>query len=264
MSLALIAGQGGLPPVLVRTLTGQGHPPLICELEQFPSEIDPDLPRRRFRLETLGSLLEDLKAAGVTQICMAGAVRRPGIDPARIDAATAPLVPRIAAAIGQGDDGALRAIITLFEDHGFKVVGAATLVPDLVPAHGMHCGRRPDGIDVDIAAAQEALAEMGRADLGQAVIVRDGQVIAREEDAGTDALLAGLADAARGGLLYKAPKPGQDLRADMPLIGPHTAQAAAQAGLSGIVIGAGGVMVLDLPIVVTKLEARDMFLWVKP
>ncbi|WP_420860135.1 LpxI family protein [Marivivens marinus] len=264
MTLALIAGQGGLPPVLVRELSGQGHPPVLCELEQFPSEVEPNLPRRRFRLETLGTLLETLKTSGVTRICLAGAVRRPAIDPTLIDAATAPLIPRLAAAMGQGDDGALRAIIALFEDMGFAVVGAAELLPDLLPPSGMYCGRRPDEIDADVAAAHAALQEMGRADLGQAVIVRDGRVVAREDDAGTDALLAGLGDTARGGILYKAPKPGQDMRADMPLIGPYTARAAAQAGLSGIVIGAGGVMVLDLETVITTLEARDMFLWVKP
>jgi hypothetical protein len=68
----------------------------------------------------------------------------------------------------------------------------------------------------------------------------------------------------RGGILFKAPKPGQERRADLPVIGVETARRAARTGLSGIVIEAGGVMVLDLPQVLQILDARDLFLWVRP
>jgi DUF1009 family protein len=66
-----------------------------------------------------------------------------------------------------------------------------------------------------------------------------------------------------GGLLYKAPKPGQDLRADLPAIGPDTVRGAAAAGLEGIVIEAGGVMVLDRAETVRAADAAGLFLWVR-
>jgi DUF1009 family protein len=69
---------------------------------------------------------------------------------------------------------------------------------------------------------------------------------------------------ATGGILFKAPKPTQDQRADLPLIGLRTVMMAAEAGLDGIVIEAGGVMVLDLPTVRKVLDAQGMFLWVRP
>jgi DUF1009 family protein len=127
-------------------------------------------------------------------------------------------------------------------------------------------------------------------------VIRHGRVIATEDADGTDAMLARLAggdtpdqagnpldwmldsaDALLGsaadwlsngaalgtGFLYKAPKPGQDRRADLPVIGPGTAQAVAAAGLSGIVIEAGGVMVLDRASTLDALDTAGLFLWVR-
>ena len=95
MTIALIAGTGGLPPVLAEAIRRDGRDLVVCEMRGFVSEIKDDVARVGFRLETLGSFLALLKSRGVTQICMAGAVQRPEVDPSAIDAATAPLVPRL-------------------------------------------------------------------------------------------------------------------------------------------------------------------------
>lgn len=304
MSVALIAGTGGVPPHVAGSLMVQGRVPVICEMMGFPSEVKGEFPRIPFRIETLGTLLATLKAMNVTEVCMVGAMRRPAVDPSAIDAATAPLVPRLQAAMAKGDDGTLREVIAVFEEQGFSVLGAHQIAPDVLPHVGVHTQVKPPDLSDDLAVAVAALKEMGRADMGQAMLVRDGRVIAREDDRGTDALLGDfcapvmreessgdplgalidgvgdvLGDAAdwlsgrdaepidlpgRGAFLYKAPKPGQELRADMPVIGSNTAMKAAEAGLSGIVIAQGGVMVLDLPQVVAVLDAQSMFLWVAP
>lgn len=302
MTLALIAGQGGLPPHLVQVMRTRGEVPVICEIEQFPSQVEGVVPRITFRLEQFGTFLAVLTGLGVNRLCMAGAMRRPPIDPAMIDAATMPLVPRIQSGLAKGDDGTLRTFIELFEEQGIEVIGAAGIDPALLPGQGVVTGDLPETIDDDVAAARAALAQMAQVDLGQAVVVRDGKVIVREDDAGTDAMLAGLVPGgtgdgwsgdpfeavgqaldsvadwlsgpgapgaaserpAAGALLYKAPKPGQELRVDMPVIGPQTARRAAEAGLSGIVIEAGGVMLLEPETVRQVLEARGLFLWVRP
>jgi hypothetical protein len=295
--LALVAGQGGLPPHLARLLADRGAVPVICEMEQFPSEVVGDFPRLTFRLETLGSVLATLVDRGATQVCLAGAVQRPQVDPARIDAATTQLVPRLMAAMARGDDGTLREIIAIIEEHGLTVVGAHQLDPELMPPAGILCGHLPDGIADDQAAARAALAQMGHADQGQAVVVARGDVIAREDARGTAAMLDDLATGTQsspeedawdtlaspftamadwftgqqpsrpdpvGGVLFKAPKPGQELRADMPLIGPDTADQVVRAGLAGIAVQAGGVLVLDRARVVETLAQAGRFLWVMP
>ena len=295
--LALIAGTGALPPALVARLTQR---PLICCLRGFEPAVAPDI---SFRMEHLGSFLATLKLRGVTDICMAGAVRRPPIDPSQIDSATMPLVPKVQAALTQGDDGALRVIIGIMEDAGFNVVAAHQIVPELLPASGVRTKMGPASRHTrDAFAGEGCVTEMGFTDTGQACVIRDGNVVVREDAHGTDAMLQKLflpynrqsmafdplewamdmvvdltkdvknwliahphkPDTSLGGILFKAPKPTQDRRADLPLIGPHTAMAAAEAGLDGIVIEAGGVMVLDLPAVRRILDAQGMFLWVRP
>jgi len=147
--LALICGQGALPGLIVRN---SFHAPVIAALEQFePEGLDVDI---TFCLETLGTLLNLLKARGVVQVCFAGAIRRLKVDPERIDAATHPLVAKIAAALAGGDDAALRSVIDIFEEAGFEVVGFTQLVPALLPPVGVLSIRQPDAQDrADVARA---------------------------------------------------------------------------------------------------------------
>lgn len=303
MTVALIAGTGGLPPHVAGSLMVQGRVPIICEMRGFASEVRGEFTRIPFRIETLGTFLQTLKSLGVTDICMAGAVQRPAVDPSAIDAVTAPMVPRLMQAMAKGDDGTLREVIAIFEEQGFGVIGAHQIAPDLMPMAGVHTTTLPPAMGKALAAAKAQIAAMGAADQGQAMILRNSAVIATEDMRGTAAMLAdfhtplgdladqgdiisdtfgifgdaigGVADWLSGedgtdplkgenAILYKAPKPDQNLLVDMPLIGPDTAMQAAEAGLSGIVIAAGGVMILDLPQVVAILNAQKMFLWVHP
>ncbi|MDA9207657.1 UDP-2,3-diacylglucosamine diphosphatase LpxI [Octadecabacter sp.] len=300
MTIALIAGTGGLPPVVAQAVACTGQDLVVCEMRGFACSVDETVERLSFRIETLGTFLETLKARGVSEVCMAGAVQRPDVDPSVIDPATAPLVPRLMAAMARGDDGTLREIIAIFQEAGFEVVGAHELAPELLPVAGVQTETPIRDLTADMAAADVAVSEMGQADMGQAVLVRDGAVIAREDARGTAALLADfsseltgdndgnntflgiLTDAisktaewvsstlhpldalpGAGAVLYKAPKPNQILVADMPVIGPDTAMQAAEAGLDGIVIAHEKVMVLDLDQVITILDGQQMFLWVR-
>ena len=294
--LALVAGQGALPGLILRSRPAV----LVCELEGFTSDLakDPVV----FRIEWLGSFLEDLKERGVTEVCFAGRVGRPALDPSAIDAATMPLVPRMMQALQAGDDGALRLVCDIFEEAGVTVRAAHEILPDLLPPEGVLTRKGPGReSDRDVARAVAAHATLGAADIGQAVVVAGGQVIAVEAMPGTDWMLASLLERetvfaptggllddplgfaadifggpaqtprkrrdpalSKGGLLYKAPKPGQDRRVDLPAIGPDTVRGAAAADLDGIVIEAGGVMVLDREATVSAADAAGLFLWARP
>ena len=289
--LALICGSGDLPRAIAEVCDPA---PLVCALDGFaPAGLDAD---RTFRLETFGSLLAWLTERGVTQVCLCGHIRRPKVDLAAVDAATQPLLQDLAAALSQGDDGALRVVLALFEAAGFSILAAHEAAPALLPPAGVLSDRAlPDGLADQIPLAAAAIADLGAADAGQACVVRGGAVIAREDAAGTDAMLGRIAqpgggaadplswawdqaDAVLGsaadwltgrpdpgaGFLFKAPKPAQDRRADLPVIGPHTVQAAAAAGLAGIVIAAGGVMVLHRARTVAAANRAGLFLWVYP
>lgn len=259
--LALIAGQGRLPKTLVDALAER---PEIASLEGY----DPDglTPDRRFRLETLGGLIADLKALGVTEACFAGAIARPEIDPSALDAATIPLVPRIVAALQMGDDAALRTVLTFFEEAGITIKSASDLAPDLLPSAGVLSRREVEAHhENDALRAQSIAATLGELDVGQSCVVRKGQALALEALPGTDRMLEGLAGSpyGPGGLFYKAKKPHQDTRIDLPVIGADTVRNVAKAGLDGLVIQAGGVMVLDIEDVVSEADAAGVFVWVR-
>ncbi len=259
--LALIAGTGALPTEVVAQLPER---PLICAMEGFlPDTLSADVV---FPLEQLGSFIADLKARGVTDICLAGAVRRPPIDPSRIDAATLPLVPIIQKAILSGDDGALRAVIGILEGAGLTLRAAHEIAPGLLPPVGCLTEAQPS--DADMADADRAagiLRAMGAADTGQACAVSKGQALAIEGVFGTAWMLHSLTQRpdAGGGILFKGPKPDQDRRADLPAIGPETVTDAVAAGLSGIVLEKGGVLVLEKERVIAECNRLGLFLYIR-
>ena len=305
--LALVAGEGALPGVVLEALDVGGVAYRLCEMEGHPCAARGDRPVTRFRVETLGSFIADLKQGGVSEICFAGRVARPRLDPSAIDAATMPLVPRMMAALQAGDDGALRLVLGFFEEAGITIRAAHELVADLLPSAGVRGAIHPNTKDKkDAVRGVEIIGAMAKVDVGQACVVAGGQALAIEAIGGTDwmlrsllvapkgageALLSndtswddpiGLAadwltgtgqatrafnqqrdpDLPEGGVLVKAAKPNQDRRVDMPTIGPRTLMHAAAAGLRGVVIEAGSVMVLDLATCVEIADAQGLFFWV--
>lgn len=259
MSLALICGTGQLPAKIV---AAQASRPLVCVLDGFaPDDLEADL---TFRLETIGTLLVSLGEKGVTEVCLCGAIDRPSLDPSKLDENTAPLVPVLASALQAGDDGALRAAATLFEQTGFAVRAAHELAPDLVAPPGVLSEAWPDALmrrDAKLGAG--VLAALAPFDVAQACIVSNGQLLGVETVAGTDALIASLPDVAskEQGILVKGPKLGQDKRVDMPTVGPKTVLAVQNANLRGIVVDAGDVIVLDQDRMIEMCNEAGLVFW---
>jgi DUF1009 family protein len=259
--LALIAGGGGLPQRVAGALADA---PLICAYEgTTPVGLEPDLV---FRLETLGTLLAELTARGVTQVCFCGAVARPSFDPSKLDAATLPLVPVFQKALAAGDDGALRALVDIFQTAGLTVVAAHDLAPDLMARGGVLSQRQPDAQMRDDAARGAGVVRcLAPMDVGQCCVVGQGQVMGVEAIGGTDHLLSTLPDRARSAsaVLFKGPKPGQSHLVDMPTIGPDTLRRAHAAGLAGVVIEAGSVILLEPDACVALADELDLVLWAR-
>ena len=115
----------------------------------------------------------------------------------------------------------------------------------------------------DIRRGLEVAEALGRADAGQAVVVQQGIVLAIEAAEGTDRMIARAARLRRegpGGVLVKMAKPQQDRRMDLPVIGPDTVEAAAAAGLRGIAVEAGGVLVLDREAAIRSADEKGLFI----
>ncbi|EYD77269.1 hypothetical protein Rumeso_01216 [Rubellimicrobium mesophilum DSM 19309] len=262
--IALIGSLDPLTALLAATLRAQGQAHMICTLGHR-TVLDP-LPGDplTFRVEHLGTLIHHLGQSGIRAVCFSGGIHRPQVDPAQIDALTAPLVPLLLAALRQGDDGALRTVIGLFEQAGLAVLSAQDLVPELLPHPGVLTHHRPaPQHEADAARAESVHRIIAPADIGQGVIVRRGQVLAVEAQPGTDFMLRSVKGFAEGALFFKAPKLGQDRRADLPVIGPTTIERARDAKLSAIVIEAGGVMVMNREATVAAANEASLVLWVR-
>ena len=260
MRRAILAGAGLLPELLLET-----GPDLVVRFAGDTRDTGA-VAVLDARIEQLGALFTALKARGITELCLAGAMGRPALDPAAFDAVTMALLPRLGAAFQQGDDSLAREVIAMLEEQGFTLRAAHELRPDLVATGADLAGTPGKAQLADAARARAVLAALGPLDVGQGAVAARGQLLGIETLQGTDAMLDFVAETrpGSGGVLVKRPKPGQDLRVDMPAIGPATVAAAAAAGLSGIEIAEGGVLLLDRAATLETAAAAGLALWAAP
>jgi DUF1009 family protein len=172
--------------------------------------------------------------------------------------------------MGRGDDRLLRGVIELLEEHGHRVVGVHDLAPHLLASKGIQGAHRPSSEDQrTIMLGMRLLGDLSPYDVGQAAVLADERVLAIEGPEGTDRMLARVRRLRRSwsfarppaaGVLVKAPKQGQDLRVDLPAIGPLTAARAAKAGLRGIAVASGATLILDRDETVRAANRLGLFL----
>ena len=258
--LAILACGGSLPVQLVKAYPNA----LRFSLKGIPHDLG-DITQEH-QIEKLGGLFAAMKDAGVHRVVFAGGLARPALNPAELDPVTMALVPRIMTAMQGGDDGLLRQVIAIFEEQGFSVIGAHELLPDLTATSDLQVGT-PSGADLtDATRAWDILSALSPLDVGQGCVVAGGQCLGIETIQGTDALLgfvSGTPDTLKNGakgVFVKAAKRGQDLRVDMPAIGPRTIQAVADAGLAGLVIETGRVMILERTATLDAVKKSGLFL----
>ncbi len=212
----------------------------------------------------IGRMTSSFRAAGCQDMIFVGGVTRP--DPRRVrpDLGLIRAIPTILRLFGGGDDHVLRRVVRFFEAQGFTVRGVADVAPELVVAAGAVGRIAPaPAYTRDATGGFALIGALGMADVGQGVVMRDGRVLAVEAAEGTDRMLTRLVEAgdrrAAGGVLIKGPKPGQELRIDMPVIGPRTVELAAKAGLAGIAVGAGRVLVVDRAGLIERADLAGLF-----
>lgn len=156
----------------------------------------------------------------------------------------------------RGDDAMLRGFAALFEREGFQIIGADEILGRETLLKAGTLGKiRPSAADLrDAALAARIVAATGALDIGQGAVVANGICLAVEAIEGTDIMLANVAALPPerraiapppSGVLFKAPKPGQDRRLDLPAIGPKTVEGVVKAGLRGIIAEADAVVLAE-------------------
>ncbi len=271
--IAIVAGSGALPRMLADECRRAGTPYHVVVLEGVDLDWVCDHPVIPAVFEKPGKLFAALRRAGVVRVVFAGGIRRPELRPLRFDLKAIRIAPMIFRAMRAGDDAALRIVSEIFEAEGLRIVAAQELLSGLVARAGVLGRHRPGEDDrTDAARAAEIVAALGRVDVGQAAVVAQGICLGVESIQGTDAMLSFVADTAGAfrpdpegarGVLWKAPKPGQDWRTDLPAIGPETMDHAAAAGLAGVAVQAGGVLLLGEAETIARADRLGLFLWAR-
>ena len=268
--IGLIAAGGVMPFAVADSLTARGINPVLFALR---GACDP-VRVERFRhhwisIGQLGKATRLFRAENCRDLVFIGTLVRPALSEVRLDWGTLRVIGRVWAAFRGGDDHLLSGIGRILEQDGFRMVGIKDVAPDLLMPEGCLTLKAPDEkAAADIARGRELLRALSPFDIGQATVVIDGHVVGVEDIEGTDGLLARVARLrAEGrirartarGVLVKAPKSGQDLRFDLPTIGPRTVEGAAAAKLAGIAIVAGNTIVVEPQAVIEAADAAGLF-----
>ena len=269
--VGLIAGGGVMPFAVADSLNARG---LDCVLFALRGACDPK-GAQRFRhhwisVGQLGRAEKLFRAENCRNLIFIGSLVRPGLSEIRLDWTTLRALGRIWAAFRGGDDHLLSGIGRLLEQDGFRMLGIKDVAPELLMPQGCLTRKMPDeSASADIVKGRDVLRALSPFDIGQAVVVIEGHVVGVEDIEGTDGLLARVARLraerrirARTacGVLVKAPKSGQDLRFDLPTIGPRTVEGAAAASLAGIAAVAGNTVVVEPQTMVEAADAAGLFI----
>jgi DUF1009 family protein len=269
--LGIIAGGGELPVLLAEHCAGEKRDYFVARIEPFAAAALARHPGAAHGLGEMGARMAAMKAAGVDAVVLIGQVPRPDLRTFKLDEGGQRMLPALIAAAAQGDDALLRAVLEGHQREGFAVVGAEAVMADLLASAGAWGAHAPSASQrADIVKGARIAAAIGAFDVGQGVVVCDGLVLAVEAQEGTDRMLARVAElpaALRGdsqhrrGVLVKRPKPIQERRVDLPVVGMQTLEGAARAGLAGIAVEERGALVVRRAALAAAADEAGLFLY---
>jgi UDP-2,3-diacylglucosamine hydrolase len=245
-AIGLVAGSGLFPLLFAQAAARAGRTVVAAAHE---GETDPALERhvaslRWVRLGQLSAISRALRDGGCAEAVFCGGIRKLRVFDLRLDFLGVKAVSKMRSF---GDDAALRAVASVLEQDGLRIVSPLPYVPDLVAPAGRIGERNLNGDErADAEVGVSVARALGACDVGQTVVVRRGVVIAVEAIEGTDACIARAGSLAReGAVVVKTSKPQQDLRFDVPAVGPATIGAMQAARCSALVVEAGRTILLD-------------------
>lgn len=267
--LGIIAGGGALPARIASACAERGDPFHVIRLQGFADDTLATLPGSDCALGEVGKTLRILKQEDCDAAVFAGIVKRPDFSSIKVDWRGAALLPKLIAAATKGDGALLQALVDTVEADGLFVIGAEEAMQSLTAPSGALGTHTPTPDDLtDMIKAARVISALGSFDVGQAAIVSRGLVLAIEAAEGTDGVLRrcaelpeGVRGGAKSGVLVKRPKPGQELRVDLPVIGPETIRLLKQAGLRGVAVEAELALIIDKDEVIRLADQAELFVY---
>jgi hypothetical protein len=264
-NLGIIAGSGLLPSTIADLHLKQGGQVYIAALEGETDVLHiTKYQYKQFPIGSVGALLEYFTENNVKEIIIIGGITRPDLKSVKVDKAGSLLIAKILKEKFLGDNNILKIISDFIESKGFKVISPKTLL-ELGTYEKLYVSNKlPSKQDeIDIELGMQVIKSLSNLDIGQSIIVADGYVLGIEAAEGTDALIRRcelLRKTERGGVLVKMVKLTQDMRLDLPTIGPDTIFYLAKHGYNGLAIQKSGVIIVKPLETIALLNEHELFI----
>lgn len=262
--IAIISGGGMMPVEIIKSCQQRNIDVYVVGLTPFANESDfENLPHVMARMAEIGKISKFLKNNNIENVVMAGGIKRPSLKELIPDWEGAKVLAKLSLK-DLGDDGLFRAVIDIIESRGFHVLGIEEVVPEMMFHEGIYGKTKPSSEDTkDIRRGIEVAKALGSVDVGQAVVVQEGMVLAVEAVEGTDMMLNRAFTVKKKGkspVMVKIKKPGQDTRTDMPAIGIQTIEQLKKYGIGGIAVESGGILVIEQERVIQLADESGIFI----
>ena len=265
-TLGMIAGGGMMPMEIIKYCNQNEQDIFVVGLESFAKEDElKDAPHIFAKIGEVGKMIKAFNQNNVYDIVLAGGIKRPALKELIPDWEGAKLLAKLAKNIKKlGDDKLFRMVMDEIERYGFHVVGIEEVVPGMLFSEGVYGKVKPSQEDMDDVRRGITVAKaIGAVDVGQAVVVQEGIVLAMEAVEGTDQMLSRAASLKKQGkapVMVKVLKPGQDMRVDLPAIGLQTIELLKTNGIKGIAVEAGGILLIERDAVIETADREGIFI----
>jgi DUF1009 family protein len=261
-NLGIIAGSGDLPAEIAKLQKSSGG---NCVIAALNSEIVfENFVHKHFTIGSVGGIIKYFKENAVENVIIIGGIDRPDLKSLRVDFSGSLLLAKILKQKILGDDNILKIVSNYIESNGLKIIFPQEILKTGKYNLGISSARLPSNQDkVDIEIGKQVIVSLGALDVGQSVIVCDGYVVGVEAAEGTDNLIRRceiLRRAEKGGVLVKMSKSAQDMRLDVPVIGPDTVFFLAKHGFNGVAIEKEEVIVIKPEETKSLLDKHGLFL----
>jgi DUF1009 family protein len=262
MKYGLIAGNGQFPFLVLEEARNRGVEMVVAAIkEEAAREIEGQCPEVEWMgVGQLGRLIRFFKDQQVTHAVMAGQVKHHQIF--RLNALPDLRMVRLLARLStRNTDSLIGAVADELGREGITLVDSTTFLQALLAPVGVLTRRAPTKNErADIEYGLEIAREIARLNLGQTIAVKDLAVIAVEAMEGTDAVIMRAGEITRGRafVVVKTARPNQDMRFDVPVIGPPTIESMKRAGATAIHVTAGKTLLFERGVLIGTAEDRGI------
>jgi DUF1009 family protein len=257
----LIAGNGKFPFLVLDAARSQGIDMVVAAIKE---ETFPEIEKHAkivhwMSLGQLGKLIKTFKSEGVNHAIMAGQVKHKQIFSSIVP--DLKMIKLLASLATKNTDSLIGGVAKMLESEGIHLMDSTLFLRPLIPDPGLLTLRAPSEEEKrDLDYGYKIARELGRLDLGQSVVVSEGACVALEAMEGTDAVMERAASLVSGRplRLVKLAKPNQDLRFDVPVIGPATVQLMRRLSVSALAIEARKTLMLDRDELIRAADAAGI------